>query len=294
MKKGAFLIVAASAMWGSVSIFLTLLADSGISRIQIIWLRSWSAALLLFAICALRNSRQLHVRAGDWWIFAGNGVIAMSLFSLCYWKAMSMVGVAVSAILIYTAPIFSLPLSRLLFGERISRRCLIALCLSIVGIALVSDIGSGTNSISIFGIFYGLLGGFFYATQAIFGKLAVARHYSSITVTAWSTLASGIVLTLPALLGGLPVTLFSTLRYPLILVAMSIVCTVIPCNLFITGLESISPGRASMLTACEPCVALLIGCLFFRETLKPISLAGILLIIASVFIITSEQQRPDK
>ena len=32
MKKGVIQIIAASAMWGSVSIFLTLLAKSGISK----------------------------------------------------------------------------------------------------------------------------------------------------------------------------------------------------------------------------------------------------------------------
>ena len=145
MKRGVFLIVAASAMWGSVSIFLDLLTRSGVSRLQIVWLRSWVSALLLFVLCAAQDRRRLRVRLKDWWIFAGNGVIAMTAFSICYWEAMSMAGVAVSAVLIYTAPIFSLLLSRVLFGERISRRCLAALCLSIGGVALVSGVGGGMS-----------------------------------------------------------------------------------------------------------------------------------------------------
>ena len=57
MKKGVIQIIAASAMWGSVSIFLTLLAKSGISRIQILWLRSLISAFLLFALAAFQIER---------------------------------------------------------------------------------------------------------------------------------------------------------------------------------------------------------------------------------------------
>ena len=145
MKKGVIQIIAASAMWGSVSIFLTLLAKSGISRIQILWLRSLISAFLLFALAALSDRAQLRIRLRDWWVFVGNGVVAMTAFSVCYWESMSIAGVAVSAILIYTAPIFSLLLSRVLFGERISQRCFAALCLSIGGVFLVSGL---SNSIS--------------------------------------------------------------------------------------------------------------------------------------------------
>ena len=294
MKRGVFLIVAASAMWGSVSIFLDLLTRSGVSRLQIVWLRSWVSALLLFVLCAAQDRRRLRVRLKDWWIFAGNGVIAMTAFSICYWEAMSMAGVAVSAVLIYTAPIFSLLLSRVLFGERISRRCLAALCLSIGGVALVSGVGGGMSGASLPGILLGLLGGFFYATQAIFGKFAVERRYGSMTVTAWSTLASGIVLTPAALQQTIPEEFFASPRYPLILIALSVVCTVVPCSLFIKGLESVSVGRASMLTSSEPGVALLIGCLFFHETLKLSALAGILMVVAAVCVISSEKSEHAK
>ena len=82
MKKGVIQIIAASAMWGSVSIFLTLLAKSGISRIQILWLRSLISAFLLFALAALSDRAQLRIRLRDWWVFVGNGVVAMTAFSV--------------------------------------------------------------------------------------------------------------------------------------------------------------------------------------------------------------------
>lgn len=291
MKKGVFLIVVASAMWGSVSIFLNVLARSGISRLQIIWLRSWVAALLLFALCAMQDRARLRVRAQDWWIFAGNGIIAMTAFSICYWEAMSMIGVAVSAVLIYTAPIFSLLLSHFLFGEQISRRSVAALCLSIGGVALVSGMGGGMSDISLQGILLGLLGGFFYATQAIFGKSAVERHYGAMTVTAWSMLAGGIVLTPVALSERMPEVFFASAKYPIILVVLSVVCTVIPCSLFIKGLETVSAGRASMLTSSEPGAALLIGCLFFHEKIQIMAIIGILMIVASACIVATEKMK---
>lgn len=290
MKKGVIQIIAASAMWGSVSIFLTLLAKSGISRIQILWLRSLISAFLLFALTAWSDRAQLRIRLRDWWVFVGNGVVAMTAFSVCYWESMSIAGVAVSAILIYTAPIFSLLLSRVLFGERISQRCFAALCLSIGGVFLVSGLSNSSGNIPLPGILFGLLGGFFYATQAIFGKFAVERQYGSMAVTAWSTLASGVVLTPLALQGGMPEMFFTSARYPLLLAAMGVICTVIPCSLFIEGLKSVSAGRASMLTSSEPGVALLIGCLLFREGLSLPALMGIIMIIAAVCLISTEKR----
>ena len=291
MKKGVLSIITASAMWGSVSIFLALLAKSGMSRLQIIWLRSLTASLLLFVLGAVQKQTNLRIRLKDWWIFFGNGIIAMTAFSICYWEAMSMVGVAVSAVLIYTAPIFSLLLSRILFKEQINRRCLTALCLSIAGVALVSGVGEGAASASFPGILLGLLGGFFYATQTIFGKFAVERQYGSMTVTVWSALLGGIVLTPLALQQKLPEMFFSSVKYPLILVALSVVCTVVPCSLFIIGLKSVSAGRASMLTSSEPGVALLISCLVFREKLKLAALVGILLVITAVCLISTEKSK---
>ena len=49
-----------------------------------------------------------------------------------------------------------------------------------------------------------------------------------------------------------------------------------------------------MLTSSEPGVALLIGCLFFHEPLKLSALAGILMVVAAVCVISSEKSEHAK
>jgi drug/metabolite transporter (DMT)-like permease len=81
-----------------------------------------------------------------------------------------------------------------------------------------------------------------------------------------------------------------------ILVAGALVCGAVPCVLFFWGLPHTSASRASILTLCEPTVAVLVGALVWQEPLGAASLAGAFCILGAGAIIakTEEPARPQE
>lgn len=292
MKKktsGVVYILIAATLFGCVSLFLGGLTAVGTTRIQIIMFRSWITAALIVLFCWRKDKKIPRIRWKDCWIFLAYGVVNMIGFSLCYWKSMSLVGVSVSSILIYTAPVFALILSAILFGEKINQKCIAALILAIVGVACVSGLGSDAMT-SPLGFILGVFAGFLYSLQGIWGRLAIGRGYGSWCITLYATLFCAIFSTPLALTDPLPAGFFSSPVCILLIVGMSVFCIMIPTILYAKGLEIIPAGRASMLTSAEPAVATLIGVFVFSETLTLLTGIGILLIIIAVCILVSDQK----
>ena len=151
MKKHQYhlIIACAGALWGMISIFFKFLSAEGLDKIQVVVLRFGFAAVLLCLWLAVRNPQALHLRR-PWHLlyFIGTGIASQAFFNLCYYAAIERAGVAVAALLLYTAPAFVILFSRLLFGEKVTKGKAIALILTMAGCACMTGICSGGFSIS--------------------------------------------------------------------------------------------------------------------------------------------------
>ena len=285
---GVIYILIAAALFGCVSLFLGGLTAVGTTRLQIIMLRSWITVLLLACLSGFKDKRLPTFRLKDSWIFAAYGIINMIFFSVCYWWSMELVGVSISSILIYTAPVFALVISALFFGEKINKKCVVALIMAISGVICVSGIGTGA-SISPVGFVLGIFAGFLYSLQGIWSRIAIQRGYRPWDITLCATLFCAVCSTPVALADPLPRAFFSSPVCILLITGMSVFCIMIPNILYAKGLETIPVGRASMLTSVEPAVATVIGIVVFHERLTISAIAGIIIIIIAVCILVSDQ-----
>lgn len=286
--RGVFCILIAAVLFGCVSLFLSGLTAAGTTRLQIIMLRSWLTTFFLFLLCVGKNRKIPAIKLRDSWIFIAYGTVNMVAFSLCYWKSMALVGVSVSSILIYTAPVFALIISAFLFGEKINRKCIIALILALFGVACVSGFGNGSAN-SPFGFFLGIFAGFLYSLQGIWNRLAIQHGYGPRCITLYANLVCAFVSTPLALTQPLPPHFFSSANCILLIVGMSLFCIMVPNMLFAKGLETVPAGRASMLTSTEPAAATLIGVFVFGEKLTAPTLIGILVIVVAVCLLVSDK-----
>jgi DME family drug/metabolite transporter len=106
--------------------------------------------------------------------------VGVALFYVSYFRAVRAGGAAVAAILLYTAPAWVALGSWTWLGERITRRTLAALALTLGGVALVSA-GSGAAAgpaapLGGAALGWGLLAGLAYASYYLFGKRYFARY----------------------------------------------------------------------------------------------------------------------
>ena len=275
-------ILAAAALWGIIGLWNRNLMAGGLSPTGIVVVRNFGGMLLLAALFALRDRSVFRVERAHLKYFFGTGVVSVMLFTMCYFTCQKLCSLAVASILLYTAPSFVVVLSALLWKESLTTKKLLASALTLVGCACVCGVFSGGLSATVPGILLGLGAGFFYALYSIFGRYALA-HYSSMTVTVWTFLFAGpasLVLLRPA-----DVKALTEPHMWVLAVGLVVFSTVLPYILYTRGLARVEPGRAAIMASLEPVVASLAGVLVFGEPMGPLTLAGILCVLAGVYIL---------
>ena len=280
---GAYLnILLAAVLWGVIGLWNRALLAAGLSPTSIVLVRNLGGCLLLAAIFAVRDRSVFAVKKEHLKYFFGTGVVSILLFTCCYFSCQKLCSLAVASILLYTAPSFVVLLSAVLWREPVTAKKLAALALTLVGCALVCGAFAGDVSISAGGLLLGLGAGFFYALYSVFGRYALA-HYDSMTVTVWTFLFAG-----PASLVLLRPAELAVLAQPkpaLTAVVQVVFSTVLPYLFYTKGLSQVEAGKASIMASLEPVVAALTGVLVFGEPMNALTAAGILCVLAGVYVL---------
>lgn len=285
MKRNPYglMIAGAGALWGLIAIFFKLLTADGLDVFQTVAIRFSFSSLLLLLYLAIRSPELLRIRRPAHLLyFVGSGMASLAFFNFCYYTAIERAGVAVAALLLYTAPAFVILFSRLLFGEALTRRKLIALALTIAGCACIAGVFGGRLNLTRAALLFGLGSGVGYALYSIFGKLAL-RHYAPETVTVYSFLFAALGM-LPL---AHPAVLALRLTEPHVFfsgLGIALLCTVGAYLLYTAGLTHVDAGRASILATVEPVVAVLLGFLAFHERVTADKLAGVALVLGAIVL----------
>lgn len=250
---------------------------------EIAFFRSVVTSVVMLAGMLLFNRKGLRIRLKDLWCFIGTGLLSVAFFNFCYFSCMKYTSLSTAAILLYTAPAFVMVMSFFLFKEKFTVKKSIALIMAFAGCVLVSG-GFGTEGIGTMGILTGIGAGFGYALYSIFGRYALQRGYSSYTITTYTFIF--------ATIGTLP---FIKLPYIyksfaadggmfLFGIGIAIAVTVLPYLLYTKGLAGIENGKASIIASIEPVMATFVGLVAFGETVSPMGIVGMILVLGSTVI----------
>jgi len=295
MKRKAYLyIMLAAALWGGTGVFVRILTADGFSPIQIAVLRVSVSMVLMILYLLITDPKLLRIDWRDWGYFFGTGILSLSFFNICYFTAIQLSTLAVAAVLLYTAPMFVMLLSVLIFHETMTRSKLMALAMTFMGCVLVTGIfAGGSAAISPLAILTGIGAGFGYGLYSIFGKFALAK-YDPATVSVYTFIFgffgivpfAGMHSVVPLLL--LPKTWACAL-------GTGILCCILPYLFYSKGLAVVEPSRAAILATVEPVVAAILGIMFFHEMMTWPKLLGIALILAAILVLnrkTAPQSMP--
>lgn len=284
MKKHAYsLIISGAVLWGLIGIFIKGLQTAGFTSMEIVVIRALSATILLFTWIAFTDRGLLHVKLIDMKYFLATGILSMAFFNWCYFTAIKEVSISIGVVLLYTAPAFVILISRIVFGEKITKRKISALILTITGCAFIAGIIPGGDiSISLRGFIIGLGSGLGYALYPIFAKPAGVK-YSSVTITAYTFLITAIVLLPFSDIQRLTELLIST-EVIVYSIGLGLFPTVLAYILYTKGLAHVEAGNAAIVSTIEPVVAILTGVILFGERMSLLQLCGALLILLSLLI----------
>jgi drug/metabolite transporter, DME family len=301
MLLGLLLIAIAAASWGTTGATMTLLSrEAAASPLLVGWCRLAVAApfLVLAAVYVARrrapSSRRPWPSAADLPLCAALG-LAMAAYQVCYFRAVTLVGVAVAALLaICSAPLLIAVLAAVFLGERLTAMVRLSLGMAVAGTALLVVGPRGLDDIAGhfgLGAVLALGAGVSYAVYAVAAKGLLAR-VTPLAVAAM-TFALAAVLLAPALLAEAAPMRAMSAGWPLLLY-LGVGPTAIAYALFTAGLGRVPATAAGIVSLLEPLTATTLGLAVFGERLGAAGAMGALLLLAALVVLTRGQVRGDR
>ena len=287
---GSLLIILAGCFWGSMGIFVRRLGTYGFDSIQIVAIRVTLAALIFALILLVKERSGFKISLRDIPLFLGLGFGSILFFTICYFKAITMMSLSTAAILLYTSPIWIMLMSLLFFKEKLTKKKLIALAIAFTGCVLVSGISG--DGISPLGLLIGLGSGIGYGLYSILGTIAL-RKYSPFTVTTYTFMFAAVgswVVSRPADVFS-KFSNASDLPFLILFCGLTALITaVIPFLAYTLGLRNVEASKAGIIATIEPMVATLIGVVVFSEPLTVLSAFGMIMILTAVVVLNIKSE----
>jgi drug/metabolite transporter (DMT)-like permease len=278
--RGFFYVLAAAFMWGVIGIFAKEVLAEGISPLEIAFWRA-AFAWIMFLVHAL-IMKQTRISRTDLPALFGFGFICVTLFYGAYQLAIRDVGMAMAAVLLYTAPAWVAFMSWLVLKEKMTATKTACVAMTIIGVGCISlgpKLTSGAAfNLSLFGLAAGLVSGFTYALYYIFGKKYLHRYHTP-TIFVYA-LPFGAALLLPF------VDFHHKTMYAwTMLAAMAAVTSYGAFSAYYAGLKRLEATQASVIATFEPVVAAVFAYFLFGEKFSLLGYLGSCLIIGAVVLV---------
>ena len=198
-NKGVLYALCAGISWGiSLGIFGRTMTSFGFTAMQVSAVRTTISAITFIILALVTDRKAFRLNPKDIWIFLCSGFISVTLFCWCYFTSTRLCSLAVGGVLQYTAPVWVVVFSAVIFKEPITKVKAAAMLVAIAGCVLVSGITHGVGQVSAFGLVAGVFSGITYGSYTIFTRFAVPKYrtmtinvYTFIVASATSLLLSG-------------------------------------------------------------------------------------------------------
>lgn len=284
--SGLALVGLAACLWGTVGVASkALYGIADITPLAVGFLRlALGVPLLLGLSLMVAGRRTFAFRGHALWVILLLG-IAMALYQLFYFSAVASAGVAIATLVtICTAPLIVALLSRLVLGERLTRRIVLALALGLTGtgflVGVPSEVGADRAAV-LRGAALACGSALSYAVFTLCSRKLAPDHHP-FTLIAIGFGAGALVL-LPFAAGDLDPS------WPAPGLALIVYIGLIPSALayafYFRGMRGTPATMASIVTLLEPLTATLLAWTVFGERLGVLGLAGGVLLLASILLL---------
>ena len=285
--RATALVAFSACCFGSIATFVTVATRAGARLSELLAWRYLIAAALLAIVAGGASAVRREARRGlPLVVLAGGGqavIAGLSLGALRYIPAATMI------FLFYTYPAWVTVIAALRGREPLSGRRLLALVLSLAGIAVMVGLpGTGTSGVATPGVVLALAGALLYALYIPMID-HLGRGLPPALTSTYATAGAGAILTVTAALSGGFVLRQPPIVWSMIL-ALAVVCTVIAFIFFLRGLAAIGPVRTAIVSTVEPFWGSILASVVLGQPLAARTLTGGILVAAAVIILNAPQR----
>lgn len=286
-------VIVAATLWGG-SIVAQKLALSGFSAVEASVLRDSGGLGILLATWWWQEGALARLTPRDLRTLAllGLGVLGNHLLILIGLKYVSG---AVAGVIIGSLPVVTALSSALFIQDVPLRSVWVGSLLSFLGVAVVSVAGfKAAGEQPLLGGFLVFLGVASWAFYSI-GSRTIMERLSALTVN-WTTLLVATALQVPLLWTDqkmLQAGISSASPSDWLALGYLVVfATAVAQQAWLFGVKGIGPSRASVLGNLTPVAAVVLSALILKESIGPIEILGILLILAGVWVVHVQTSKP--
>ncbi len=252
-----------------------------LSPIQLTWFRVFLASLGLLGVLLFQKIKPAISGPGSVVLLVVAGFL-LAFHWTAFFRSVQISTVAVGLLSYSTFPVFTVFLEPLILRTEFKRSYLLFALACFLGVVLMVPEFRLDNQIFL-GVLWGILSGLSFAFLAIINRILSPGHSSLVLAFYQDSLA--MVFLLPLFLKEPGLSPLGTGNFALILF-LGLVCTAGAHTLFIRGLRFLEARLSSLISSLEPVYGIIFGYLFLREIPSLRTVAGGLLILISVVLIS--------
>jgi len=250
------------------------------------------SGILMLGYCTF-TGHKIHYSARQLWQMAVVGIMLLMGGNLTLSYAEEHVASGLAALILASTPLWFLVLDTLLLGDHhIAPRAMIGLGLGVVGIVvLLWPKLTGTGLSQMWASLSLLFASFVWALGSVLSKRWQSSDVDPFSATAWQMLAAGLANLLIAVAVGDFSRVMWTAR------GIAAVCYLVICGsligytAYIWLLAHVPTSKVSTYAYVNPVVAVFLGWLVLHEPVDAYIVAGSVIVIASVVLVTTSKVR---
>lgn len=280
---GLTLVVVSAIGFGTLGIFGKLAAAEGLSIPTLLALRFTLATIVFWAILRARGRVGRPSRRAVAMGLALGGLGYATMSGLYFW-GLAFMTAGLAGIVLYTYPAFVVCLVAVADPSRVTRRVVVALALSVGGVALIT--GADPAGADPRGVAIVLGAALAYACYIVVSQRALATIEPRVLTAFVLPAAAGSFLAYGLGTGTISLPRGATAWG--VVLGIALVSTVIPVLTFFAGLSRLDASRASIVSTIEPAVTVALGAILLSEPVAPATVAGGVLVVAGVVLVHRE------
>ena len=278
-RDGTRLMVAGGLLLGTIGVFFV---EAGADPLTAVWFRCAFGALTLLVWAALTGSLQtLRLQRTGAVAALGSGVL-MLLNWVLFFEAVSRTSIGVATVVFHVQPFWVMALAAWCWGERITRRQVLAVVAALAGLALATGAFDQVSTAAaldgryLVGIAICLAASLSYAGVTVIAKST--RAITPLAMSFWQCAVGSVVLAAWPLWHGMPAALGWGW-----LVGLGVVHTGLAYVVLYAGMARLPAGRIALLQFVYPVTALVVDGVVYGHRPGPLQLVGIALMAVALW-----------
>jgi drug/metabolite transporter (DMT)-like permease len=276
-----FLYLLTVLIWGSTWIAIKWQLGVVPAPVSIAF-RFWiAAAVLLLLLVVLRKPVRPPRRA--WRYLVAQGFALFCCNFLCFYYASQWVPSGLVAVVFSTAPLWNSINGRLFLGRALQPQVIFGALLGLAGIAMLflpQMQGHWEDGGMLRGLALAVLGTLFFSTGNLLSSRMQSFGLTPWLTNTWAMFFGAAILTVIAIVLGMPFAIEPTTRYVGALLYLAIPGSVIGFTAYLLLVGRMGPERAAYCTVLFPVVALTISTLFEGYRWSALAFAGLACVLA--------------